>query len=117
MIAPDNLSRRPAATPPHQAIRLGDCLAPGLHGKFWQSVRQRDDWALLALLRDRATNRHLVSACTHLFWDPKYPDVKVSSITSCLLLQSLLQSLLQRWIGGCLRGARNVDLVWKRACM
>jgi endonuclease/exonuclease/phosphatase family metal-dependent hydrolase len=41
-------------------------------------VRQRDDGVLLALLRDSATRRTLLAGCTHLFWNPRYPDVKAA---------------------------------------
>lgn len=67
---PGPASPIPPSPGPHtaQAIRLGDCVEPGLHGAFWSAVRQRDDWVVCALLRDRQTRRHLLSACTHFFW-------------------------------------------------
>lgn len=65
------------ALQPPQAIRLGSQVAPGQRGRFWDFVRQRDDGVLLALLRDSATRRTLLAGCTHLFWNPRYPDVKV----------------------------------------
>jgi CCR4-NOT transcription complex subunit 6 len=57
---------------------LGDSTQPGSYGgKFWGAVRGRDDGVLLALLRDRVTRRQLLAGCTHLFWDPRFPDIKV----------------------------------------
>ena len=67
----------PPLAPPAQAVRLGDCLEPGLRGSFFEAVRKRGDWLLCALLRDRATQRHLLAGCTHLFADPRFPDIKV----------------------------------------
>ncbi|GBF89682.1 hypothetical protein Rsub_02852 [Raphidocelis subcapitata] len=40
-------------------------------------VDRRDEGAVGALLRHRATGRRLLAASTHLFWDPNYPDVKL----------------------------------------
>lgn len=68
---PHNAHRSPSAPHPlanRQAIRLADVLEPGLQGRWWQAVRQRDDWVLLALLRDRTTRRHFVAGTTHLYW-------------------------------------------------
>ena len=52
---------------------------------FWSSTPQGEspslstqDGAVLAVLRDRRTQRRLVAGCTHLFWDPRYPDIKAS---------------------------------------
>ncbi|KAG2493666.1 hypothetical protein HYH03_008180 [Edaphochlamys debaryana] len=52
-------------------------LPPGVEGTAaWSKVRALGEGAVLALLRHRASGRLLVGACTHLFWDPTYPDVK-----------------------------------------
>ncbi|KAL4424299.1 hypothetical protein ABPG75_001600 [Micractinium tetrahymenae] len=61
-----------------KAVRLADWVDPSLRGRFWQAVRARQDGAVFALLRDRATRRHLLAGCTHLFWDPRFPDVKAA---------------------------------------
>lgn len=55
-------------------------MDPSLSGRFWQAVRSRQDGALFALLRDRATARHLLAGCTHLFWDPRFPDIKARAL-------------------------------------
>ncbi|KAG2498277.1 hypothetical protein HYH03_003538 [Edaphochlamys debaryana] len=43
---------------------------------FWPTFLRRQEGAILALLRHRGTGRQLVAACTHLFWNPSFPDVK-----------------------------------------
>ncbi|KAL4442681.1 hypothetical protein ABPG77_006675 [Micractinium sp. CCAP 211/92] len=63
-----------------KAVRLADCVDPSLSGRFWQAVRSRQDGALFALLLDRATARHLLAGCTHLFWDPRFPDIKARAL-------------------------------------
>eukprot|EP00200_Dunaliella_tertiolecta_P015590 CAMPEP_0202413952 /NCGR_PEP_ID=MMETSP1128-20130828/31237_1 /ASSEMBLY_ACC=CAM_ASM_000463 /TAXON_ID=3047 /ORGANISM="Dunaliella tertiolecta, Strain CCMP1320" /LENGTH=362 /DNA_ID=CAMNT_0049020253 /DNA_START=89 /DNA_END=1177 /DNA_ORIENTATION=+ len=48
--------------------------------------RQRAS-AIIALLEHIATGHSLVAACTHLFWDPRWPDVK--ALQAALLCQQL----------------------------
>ncbi|KAL4854213.1 Glucose-repressible alcohol dehydrogenase transcriptional effector [Chlorella vulgaris] len=61
-----------------KAAQLGKGVARGMTGKFWGAVRARDDGVLLALLRDRVTRRTLLAGCTHLYWDPRFPDIKAA---------------------------------------
>lgn len=47
--------------------------------KSLEILRERDDGAVLALLRDRqAEDKLLLVAATHLFWDPQYANVKAA---------------------------------------
>ena len=41
------------------------------------AAQERVDGAVIALLEHTHTKRMLVAVCTHLFWNPNYPDVKV----------------------------------------
>lgn len=97
----DRLERRA-----DKAVRLGACVDSGQRGKFWQAVRVREDGVLLALLRDRATQRHLLAGCTHLFWDPRYPDIKAAqaallcrAVTKFLREQPALRNLTPEQLG------------------
>ena len=71
-------SPRPPPANRVQAVRFADVVPPALSGaKFWEAVKKREDGALLALLRDRASGRSLLAGCTHLYYDPRFPDIKV----------------------------------------
>ncbi|KAF5832704.1 CCR4-NOT transcription complex, subunit 6-like protein [Dunaliella salina] len=48
---------------------------------------------IIALLEHATTGQALVAACTHLFWDPRWPDVKA-------LQASLLCQQLASWVQG-----------------
>ncbi|PSC74002.1 Ccr4p [Micractinium conductrix] len=62
-----------------RAVRFADVVPPALSGaKFWEAVKKREDGALLALLRDRASGRSLLAGCTHLYYDPRFPDIKLA---------------------------------------
>ena len=62
----------------HYIRRFRDALAPDIQGAFWDIVRERDDGAVLALARDRQSKQVMLAACTHLYHDPRFPDVKVA---------------------------------------
>ena len=47
-------------------------------GVFWDLVRERLDGAVLALLKERQSQRLMLAACTHLYHDPRFPDVKAA---------------------------------------
>ena len=57
-----------------EKFTFSDCLLPSVDDSISQ---RRDDGALIALLEHTPTKRKLVAVCTHLFWNPHYPDVKV----------------------------------------
>ncbi|PNH02577.1 hypothetical protein TSOC_011435 [Tetrabaena socialis] len=63
----------------------------------WAKLRELGEGVVLAALLHRASGRLLVAACTHLFWNPAFPDVK-----------ALQPPLTNRTVGfaGCL------DYVW-----
>jgi CCR4-NOT transcription complex subunit 6 len=53
-------------------------------GIMMEECRKRSEVAILALLRERQSNRILFVGVTHLFWNPEYPDVKmVQAATLC----------------------------------
>ncbi|KAG2445827.1 hypothetical protein HXX76_000431 [Chlamydomonas incerta] len=53
----------------------------GRGNEFWSMFKKRQEGAILALLRHRASKRQLLAACTHLFWNPAFPDVKTFQAT------------------------------------
>eukprot|EP00198_Chlamydomonas_reinhardtii_P000606 XP_001689941.1 predicted protein [Chlamydomonas reinhardtii] len=42
----------------------------------WLKLRELGEGAVMALLRHRGSGRLLLFCCTHLFWNPVFPDVK-----------------------------------------
>ncbi|MEW5311625.1 MAG: hypothetical protein WDW38_003324 [Sanguina aurantia] len=63
---------------------------------MWSLYGQRQEVALAALLRHRATGKEVLAACTHLFWNPAYPDVKVMQAAA---LRNGLHHCLVRLVG------------------
>ncbi|EER15873.1 protein angel, putative [Perkinsus marinus ATCC 50983] len=49
----------------------------GLGGALYRETREKLNLCVAALLRDRLTGCDLVAATTHLFWSPKFPDIKL----------------------------------------
>ena len=49
---------------------------------------------MVALLLDRRLRRRFVMAATHLHWDPRWPDVKLLQVRSCITLGSTPPELL-----------------------
>eukprot|EP00198_Chlamydomonas_reinhardtii_P001467 XP_001690803.1 CCR4-NOT transcription complex, subunit 6-like protein [Chlamydomonas reinhardtii] len=58
--------------------------------------KKRQEGAILALLRHRASKRQLLAACTHLFWNPAFADVKAFQAT---VLCSEMAGFLTRHVG------------------
>ncbi|GLC54912.1 hypothetical protein PLESTB_000919400 [Pleodorina starrii] len=46
------------------------------NSEFWSVFTRRQEGAILALLRHKPSQRPLLAAVTHLFWNPAFPDVK-----------------------------------------
>jgi hypothetical protein len=53
------------------------CPAVGAE-RFWQRVSGFQEGVLMAALRLRSTGQPLLACCTHLWFDPKHPDIKVA---------------------------------------
>ena len=49
-------------------------------GQFFKAVKQQRDGAVLALLKHNISGRHLLVCSTHLYWNPKWPDVKLAQM-------------------------------------
>ncbi|CAD7696017.1 unnamed protein product [Ostreobium quekettii] len=47
-------------------------------GQFFTAVKEQRDGAILALLKHIATGQNLLACSAHLYWNPKWPDVKVA---------------------------------------
>ncbi len=47
-----------------------------VRGGMWDTFYRRTEGALIAVLEHVPTSSPVVVACTHLFWNPYYPDVK-----------------------------------------
>ena len=62
-----------------RGVQLVEALPAGPEtvGGFWDAVAGRGEGTLLAVLRERESGRQLVAGCTHLFWNPQWPDIKV----------------------------------------
>ena len=63
--------------PPH---RFADHVPDlGLEdGEFLSAVAVREDGAVVVLAEETASRRRVLLACTHLFWNPHFPDVKAA---------------------------------------
>ena len=57
---------------------LRDGLPADHRGEFWDLVREREDGAVFALLREQRSGKAVAAACTHLYHDPRFPDVKAA---------------------------------------
>ncbi|PNW74930.1 hypothetical protein CHLRE_12g504000v5 [Chlamydomonas reinhardtii] len=68
----------------------------GRSNEFWSMFKKRQEGAILALLRHRASKRQLLAACTHLFWNPAFADVKAFQAT---VLCSEMAGFLTRHVG------------------
>jgi CCR4-NOT transcription complex subunit 6 len=66
---------------------------------LYNEVREKLNMAVFLHLRDRETAVELVVASSHLFWDPKYPDIKL--IQSFLLAKEAEEFLSIPTIIGC----------------
>jgi len=62
-------------------VRFGDfsmAADVAATSQFASFLANREDGAVLALLRDTKTDRLLLAVSTHLFWDPNYPEIKAA---------------------------------------
>ncbi|KAG7668710.1 hypothetical protein Ndes2526B_g03664 [Nannochloris sp. 'desiccata'] len=61
--------------------------------KFLDSVKDKEDGAIVALLRDTQANQLLIAASTHLYWDPRHPDIKAAQATLlCAAIREFLET-------------------------
>lgn len=60
------------------------CTAAGTQP--WLKLRELGEGAVMALLRHRGSGRLLLFCCTHLFWNPVFPDVKALQVRLLLWL-------------------------------
>ena len=60
----------------------------------------------MALLRHRGSQREVLAACTHLFWNPAYPDVKALQVRAGQGVQAGGRRVGRRWGGGVRAGLR-----------
>ncbi|KAF4683086.1 hypothetical protein FOZ62_026710 [Perkinsus olseni] len=49
----------------------------GLAGALYRETREKLNLCVAALLRDRLTGYDVLAATSHLFWSPKFPDIKL----------------------------------------
>ncbi len=47
-------------------------------GEFLSAVAVREDGAVVVLAEETSSRRRILLACTHLFWNPHFPDVKAA---------------------------------------
>jgi len=62
---------------------------------IFNRVMPRDDIAVAAFLENRQTGARLIVANVHIFWDPKYKDVKV--VQAAILVEQLTK-LGEKWV-------------------
>lgn len=58
----------------------GYASAEAVEGGPGALLAEREDGAILALLRDTKLQRDFVAATAHLHWDPRWPDVKLLQV-------------------------------------
>lgn len=63
---------------------------------IFNRVMPRDDIAVAAFLENRKTGARLAVANVHIFWDPRYKDVKV---VQAAILVDQLNKLAEKWAG------------------
>ena len=56
-------------------------------GAFLSDVTAREDGAVVVLAEETSSRRRILLACTHLFWNPHFPDVKAAQ-ASLLMKQA-----------------------------
>jgi CCR4-NOT transcription complex subunit 6 len=60
-------------------------------------MRSRYEGALLLLLRHRRWGTPLLACCSHLYWNPSFPDVKAAQATVlCRRIREFLQQQVQQ---------------------
>ena len=57
-----------------------DVAAAAAGSRCAKVLTAREDGAVMALVRDTVTGRRFGVICTHLFWDPAWPDVKLLQV-------------------------------------
>jgi hypothetical protein len=65
------------------------CCKSCLAERFWQRVSQFGEGVLVAALKCRVTGSFLVAAVTHLWFDPRHPEIKVAQANA--LCQAVVQ--------------------------
>eukprot|EP00798_Chlamydomonas_sp_ICE-L_P015345 gene15345-21431_t len=58
---------------------------------FWDTFQKREEGAIMALLEHTPSGRPMLAACTHLFWNPRFPDVK--ALQASVLCQEIRRFL------------------------
>ena len=62
---------------------------------FLARVKEREDGAVFALLKDREANKIVFAASVHLFWNPQHPDIKAAQAALlCCAIREFLKSHL-----------------------
>ncbi|KAG2451490.1 hypothetical protein HYH02_004088 [Chlamydomonas schloesseri] len=92
----DEEERRPVASGGGNGGGGASTSGRGRSNEFWSMFKKRQEGAILALLRHRASKRQLLAACTHLFWNPAFADVKAFQATA---LCREMSSFLTRHVG------------------
>jgi CCR4-NOT transcription complex subunit 6 len=62
------------------------------------SLLMRYEGAVLLLLQHRASQQPLLVCCTHLFWNPNFPDVK--AMQAAIMCQQITEFLQQQHQAG-----------------
>lgn len=62
-------------------------------GQFFRAVRSRGDCFSITLLKHKPSEEHILLCNVHLYWHPKWPDVKV---TQMHVLLQCVQSFIHR---------------------
>jgi CCR4-NOT transcription complex subunit 6 len=61
--------------------------------KYIDFIKDKEDGAIVALLRDTQANQLLIAASTHIFWDPKHPDIKAAQATLlCAAIREFIET-------------------------
>lgn len=82
-------------TRPPRLLRFGDYVAHLTSHPFWRQVSEREDGGILALLQDGGDGM-ILAGSVHLFWDPRFPDVKAGQAH---ILCAEVDEILRKTVG------------------
>eukprot|EP00884_Botryococcus_braunii_P020456 jgi/Botrbrau1/7094/Bobra.0165s0116.1 len=94
------------------AVRLADVVEEGKEGEIWELVRQKEDGAVLGLVRSKSSGSLLLAVCTHLFWNPDFPDVK--AVQAELLCRHIAETLSREGSAAPVILAGDFNSLWRK---
>ena len=62
-------------------------------GDFLSAIAAREDGAVIAVAEETASRQRVLLACCHLFWNPKFPEVK--AVQAALLVKQVRRGVMR----------------------